>query len=162
MQQVETIVVEKPSFTVIGKLGRGAAREASDWIPPLWQAANSRFVEVSGLAKRDAEGYLVGIWGAMSDVQERFERWGEEGDYLAGVEAVDDAVAPEGWTRWVVPAFLYVAAPCTLDNYKETMQRILTDYLPSRDYTIAGAIQEYYRPGDQEGHLSLYVPIERL
>ncbi|WP_135552925.1 GyrI-like domain-containing protein [Paenibacillus cymbidii] len=159
---METIVVEKPSFTVIGKLGRGAARDAVDWIPPLWQVANSRFAEASDLAKRDAEGNLVGIWGAMSDVLERFERWGEEGKYLAGVEAVDDAVAPEGWTRWVVPAFRYVAAPCTLDSYKETMQRILTDYLPSHGYAIAGAIQEYYRPGDREEHLSLYVPIGRL
>lgn len=155
-------IVEKPSFTVIGKLGRGMAKDAFAWIPPLWQAANGSFAEVSSLAKRDAEGNLVGVWGAMSDVDERFAHWGEEGNYLAGVEAVDGAVAPEGWTGWVLPAFRYVAVPCTLDQYKETMNRILSDYLPSRRYTIVGAIQEYYRPGDKDGELSLYFPIERM
>ncbi|WP_409340392.1 hypothetical protein [Paenibacillus sp. MBLB4367] len=41
---------EKEQFSVIGKLGKGFANEAPQWIPPLWQEANSNFIEKSNLA----------------------------------------------------------------------------------------------------------------
>ncbi|HPJ86040.1 MAG TPA: AraC family transcriptional regulator, partial [Bacillota bacterium] len=28
--------------------------------------------------------------------------------FLAGIEVEDDSVAPEGWTKWVVPAYEYI------------------------------------------------------
>ena len=106
-------IIEKQQFSVIGKLGKGLAIEGPKWIPPLWQEANSNFAEISNLAKLDAEGNIIGIWGAMSDVDEKFERWKEEGKYLAGCEVTDDAIAPNGWTKWVIPAFKYVVTKCT-------------------------------------------------
>lgn len=64
---MNVVYVEKPSFIVIGKLGCGMAKEVADWLPPLWQAANGSFSEISEWAKRDEAGNLVGLWGAMID-----------------------------------------------------------------------------------------------
>lgn len=155
-------IVEKQQFSVIGKMGKGLAIEGPMWIPPLWQEANSNFVEIRNLAKLDAEGNIVGIWGAMSDVDEKFKRWKEEGKYLAGCEVPDDAIAPNGWTKWIIPAFKYVVIKCTQDSYKETFHYMITDYLPLNNYTIAGAIQEFYYPKDNNGELSLYFPVEKI
>lgn len=56
-------IVEKQQFSVIGKMGKGLANEGPKWIPPLWQEANSNFIEIGNLAKLDAEGNIVGVWG---------------------------------------------------------------------------------------------------
>lgn len=154
-------IVEKGQFAVIGKMGKGLALEGKEWIPLLWQEANRNFNEISNLAKLDAEGNIVGIWGAMSDVDDKFERWKDEGKYLAGCEVVDDAIAPNGWTKWVIPAFKYVVVTCTQDTYHETFHHMIANYLPLNNYTIAGAIQEFYNPKDNNGELSLYFPIEK-
>lgn len=155
-------IVEKGQFSVIGKMGIGLASEASSWIPPLWQEANNNFSEISSLAKLDAEGSITGIWGAMSDVNDKFERWQVEGKYLAGCEVVDDATPPVGWTKWVVPAFKYVVTTCNQDSYKAKLHQMVDQYLPQNNYTIVGAIQEFYNPKNSNGELSLYFPIEKI
>lgn len=155
-------IVEKEQFAVIGKMGKGLANEGPKWIPPLWQEANSSFTEISNLAKLDAEGNIVGIWGAMSDIDDKFERWKDQGKYLAGCEVVDDAIAPDGWTKWVIPAFRYVVVKCTQDTYNEIFQQMISDYLPLHNHKVVGAIQEYYNPKDNNGELSLYFPIEKV
>ncbi|OBZ11417.1 hypothetical protein [Bacillus sp. FJAT-26390] len=43
-------IIEKEQFSVIGKLGKGFANEAPQWIPSLWKEANSNFIEISNLA----------------------------------------------------------------------------------------------------------------
>ena len=53
----------KASFVVIGK--EGATTDGEGFIPKLWEDANSHFHEVADLAKKDEEGKLLGIWGAM-------------------------------------------------------------------------------------------------
>ncbi|GIP32080.1 GyrI-like domain-containing protein [Paenibacillus sp. J2TS4] len=155
-------IVEKQRFSIIGKVGRGSANEGPKWIPQLWQEANSNFAEISHLAKLDAGGNIAGIWGAMSDVDEKFERWKKEGKYLAGCEVQDDAIAPNGWTKWVIPAFKYAVVKCTQDSYKETFHYMITDFLPQNKYTIAGAIHEFYDPKDNKDQLALYFPIEKI
>lgn len=155
-------IIEKRQFAVIGKMGQGSAIEGPKWIPPLWQEANSNFPEISHLAKRDAEGNITGIWGAMSDVDEKFERWKEEGKYLAGCEVTDAAAAPTGWTKWIIPAFKYAVIKCTQDSYQETFQYMINAYLPQNNFSIVGAIQEFYNPQDHNGELSLYFPVEKI
>ncbi|WP_409340326.1 GyrI-like domain-containing protein [Paenibacillus sp. MBLB4367] len=155
-------IIEKKHFAVIGKLGKGIAIESSKWIPPLWQEANSNFAEISNLAKLDDAGNIVGIWGAMSDVNEKFERWKEEGKYLAGCEVIDDAIAPNGWTKWVIPAFKYVVTKCTQDSYHNVFHHMVAEYLPQNNYKIVGAIHEFYNPRDNNGELSLYFPVEKV
>jgi predicted transcriptional regulator YdeE len=155
-------IIVKGQFSVIGKMGKGLAIEGSNWIPSLWQEANNNFAEISNLAKLDAEGNIAGIWGAMSDVNDKFEGWQVEGKYLAGCEALDDAVPPIGWTKWVVPAFKYAISRCTQDSYKDTLHRMIAEYLPQDNYKIVGAIQEFYNPKDNNGELSLYFPVEKI
>ncbi|MBB3073202.1 putative transcriptional regulator YdeE [Paenibacillus baekrokdamisoli] len=155
-------LIEKQRFSVIGKSGEGLSSESSNWILPLWQEANNNFFEISDLAKLDVDGNIVGIWGAMSDVSGNFERWRDGGKYLAGCEVTDDAIPPDGWTKWTLPAFKYVVTKCTQESYQDTLKNMLSDYLPINNYQIVGAIQEFYNPKDSGGELYLYVPIEKI
>lgn len=154
-------IIKKPSFCVIGKLGQGPSDSGPQWIKPLWDEANGNFHEISGFAKRDETGRIVGIWGLMSDVTGQFKRWDAEGKYLAGCEAVDDAAAPDGWTLWRVPAQTYAVVSCTLETYGEALNYILNQYLPEKGYELIGAIHEYYPAEAPQGGLQLYFPIAR-
>ena len=94
------------SFVVIGK--EGSTLDGVGFIQRLWEDANSHFDEVQHLAKKDEDGKILGIWGAMSDLSRSFQPWEDnftEGLYLAGVECNDDAEAPTGWTKWTVPGY---------------------------------------------------------
>lgn len=77
---------EKESFVIIGK--EGSTLDGADFIQKLWEDANSHFGEVQHLAKKDENGDIVGIWGAMSDFSRSFRPWEDfsQGLYLAGVE----------------------------------------------------------------------------
>ena len=35
-----------------------------------------------------------------------------QGDYLAGVECRDDAEAPSGWIKWIIPGYEYIYVEC--------------------------------------------------
>lgn len=90
----------KPSFSVIGK--EGSTLDGQGFIQKLWEDANTHFNEVQPLARKDENGNLTGIWGAMSDCARSFQPWEEnfsKGLYLAGVECTDDAQAPGGWIK---------------------------------------------------------------
>ena len=89
--------IVKQAFTVIGK--EGSTLDGEGLIQNLWADANGHFEEIASLAKKDAAGNLVGIWGAMSDLSRRFRPWEDhfrKGLYLAGVECEDSAEAPPG------------------------------------------------------------------
>lgn len=158
--EIQTVV--KQAFAVIGKEGQGSASAGWQWVPPLWQSANEHFGDITSLAKRNEDGSLAGLWGAMSDVDDSFNPWGENGKYLAGCEVTDDATAPTGWTKWVVPGYKFLAAPCTQQTYGEVFGKMIGEYLPQHGYQLAGAVHEYYDPKEQDGNLYLYFPIERL
>ena len=113
--QIERI--EKDSFAVIGK--EGSTLDDPGFIQALWADANSHFAEVAPLAKRDENSVFVGFWGAMSDFSRSFQTWEEgfsRGLYLAGAECRDDAEAPEGWVKWIIPGFEYLRAECDQDG----------------------------------------------
>lgn len=65
--------VIKEEFVVIGK--EGSTLDGEGFIQKLWNDANSHFSEVAHLAKKDANGGIVGIWGAMSDISHSFKPW---------------------------------------------------------------------------------------
>ena len=105
----------KESFSVIGK--EGSTMDGSGFIQRLWEDANSHFQEIEYLAKRDGNGAICGIWGAMSDLSHSFKPWEDnftKGLYLAGVEAKDGEEAPEGWTVWRIPGYGTIChqSPC--------------------------------------------------
>lgn len=115
----------KESFVVIGK--EGSTLDGDGFIQKLWEDANGAFCEIQHLAKKDEQGNIAGIWGAMSDFTYSFKPWEEnytKGVYLAGVECDDDAAAPEGWTKWNIPGYEYLYVEC--DGY-DIFSEMMTD-----------------------------------
>ena len=146
----------KPSFVVIGKLG--STKEGSGFIQKLWQEANGLFDEVADLAKRDDQGRLVGIWGAMSDFKLQFQPWEnfQDGYYLAGVECRDDTVAPAGWTKWVIPGFEYRYVKVDQDyDFQEAVNELRKSNLQ-----IVGAVHDFTLPTTGENYV--FFPIKKL
>ncbi len=153
---MEFLSCTKESFFVIGK--EGTTNEGVGFIPRLWQEANAHFSEVSDLIKRDAEGDLCGIWGAMSDWTRTFQPWSDNhtrGLYLAGFEVEADAEPPPGWSRWRIPAFAFLYT----QNDKPDRLAAGIAALQKQGYTLAGAVQEFTCP--QSGRRYLFYPIGR-
>lgn len=144
----------KESFVVIGK--EGSTLEGNGFIQRLWEDANGHFDEVAPLAKKDENGNLMGIWGAMSDLSRSFKPWEEEfskGLYLAGVECKEDAEAPEGWTKWVIPGYEYIYAEC---EGPETFSQVI-NYMGENDITLVGAVHDFTCP--QTGKNYMFFPV---
>lgn len=149
--------ITKPSFCVIGK--EGSTLDGPGFIQKLWQDANSHFAQVEALAKRDEQGNLVGIWGAMSDLTRSFKPWEDDfskGLYLAGIECADDAKAPEGWTKWAIPGYEYLCAEVESEN---TFSDVIT-YLKANGMALAGAVHDYTSPSTGKNYL--FFPIRAL
>jgi len=147
----------KEAFAVIGK--EGSTEDGPGFVQSLWTDANTHFAEVAQLAKKDENGNLVGIWGAMTDFSRSFLPWEDgfsRGLYLAGVECVDDAQAPEGWVKWNVPGFEYLRVECDHDGVFPEM----IDYLRKNGISLAGAVHDFTCP--QTGKNYMYFPIGRI
>ncbi len=63
--------VTKESFDVIGK--EGSTLDGNGFIQRLWEEATSDFDQIQHLAKKDADGNITGMWGAMSDMTHSFK-----------------------------------------------------------------------------------------
>ena len=148
--------VMKEGFSVIGKEGSTTAGEG--FVARLWQEANGNFSQVAHLAKKDEDGMLVGIWGAMSDFSHQFMPWEHdfsEGLYLAGIECCEDADAPEGWTKWNVPGFEYLRVQAQEGVFLEML-----DEIQRQGLSLTGAVQDFTDP--QTGINYMYFPIRRI
>ena len=147
----------KEAFAVIGK--EGSTEDGPGFVQSLWAEANAHFAEVAHLAKKDENGNLVGIWGAMTDFSRSFLPWEDgfsRGLYLAGVECVDDVQAPEGWVKWNVPGFEYLRVECDHDGVFPEM----IDYLRENGISLVGAVHDFTCP--QTGKNYMYFPIGRI
>lgn len=147
----------KKSFVIIGK--EGSTEDGDGFIQKLWEDANYHFHEVAHLAKKDDKGNIAGIWGAMSDFSHSFKPWENsfsEGLYLAGVECEDDAEAPNGWTKWVVPGYEYIYVKCEENN---TFSNVLK-YLKDNNFVLAGAVHDFSCPESREAYM--FFPIRKL
>ena len=148
--------IRKGSFAVIGK--EGSTKDGEGFIKKLWDDANAHFDEVAHLAKKDEQGNLVGVWGAMSDFSRSFKPWEgfSQGLYLAGVECNDETDAPEGWNRWVIPAYEYLKVEVEDDD---TFGKML-QYLNDNDLTLAGAVHDFTDPRTRKNYM--FFPIHKL
>ena len=146
----------KKAFVVIGK--EGSTLDGEGFIQKLWDDANGHFDEVAHLAKRDENGNLVGIWGAMSDLSHSFQPWEDgfsKGLYLAGVECVDSAEAPDGWTKWVIPGYEYLVVENHNGAFRDTIRQ-----MNDKGIALVGAVHDYTDPATGKGYL--YFPIREV
>lgn len=149
----------KETFSVIGK--EGSTIDGGNFIEALWNDANSNFDEISSLAKKDDEGNLAGIWGAMTDLTRSFMPWQNnfsEGLYLAGVEVEDDATTPKNWVKWTIPSFEYLYV--LVENDMQATLRHVMNYMKENEMELAGAVHDFICP--QEGKSYIFVPIRKL
>ena len=147
----------KETFIVIGK--EGSTMDGQGFIQKLWSYANSHFSEVQPLAKKDENGNLVGVWGAMSDYSHSYKPWEDsfsKGLYLAGVECVDDAEAPEGWTKWIIPGYEYLCAEVESGN---TFSDVLT-YMNTNSIALVGAVHDFTCPSNGKNYM--FFPIRTI
>ena len=147
----------KNTFVVIGK--EGSTLDGQGFIRKLWSDANSHFNEVQSLAKIDEKGNLVGIWGTMSDFSHSYKPWEDnfsKGLYLAGVECVDDAEAPEGWTKWTIPSFEYIYVEIENEN---TFAEVLS-YMDENNIPLVGAIHDFTCPVSGKNYM--FFPIRNI
>lgn len=140
----------KSSFSVIGK--EGSTLDGQGFIQKLWEEANSHFSEIQPLAKKDENADLAGIWGAMSDLSRSFMPWEEnfsKGLYLAGIECMDGAQAPEGWTKWTIPGYEYLCAEVESGN---TFSEV-SDYLKENNIALVGAVHDFTCPSNGKSYM---------
>ena len=150
------VKVIKKAFVVIGKMG--STLDGEGFIQKLWDNANSHFNEVAHLAKKDANGNLVGIWGAMSDMSHSFKPWEDgfrKGLYLAGVECVDHAEAPDGWTKWIIPGYQYIVVENHNGVFEDTIGQMKEEGIP-----LVGAVHDYTDPATGKNYM--YFPIREI
>ena len=147
---------EKESFVVIGK--EGTTMDGAGFIQKLWDEAHSHFGEVAHLAKKDEDGNISGIWGAMSDFSHSFQPWEgfQKGFYLAGVECNEDAKAPDGWTKWVIPGYEYIYVERENDN---TFSEVIR-YMKGNGIALVGAVHDFTCPQTGKGYM--FFPIRKL
>ena len=146
----------KKAFVVIGK--EGSTLDGEGFIQKLWDDANGHFSQVAHLAKRDENGNLVGIWGAMSDLSHSFQPWEDgfsKGLYLAGVECVDNAEAPDGWTKWMIPGYEYLVVENHDGAFRDTIRQ-----MQEEEIALVGAVHDYTDPATGKGYL--YFPIRKV
>lgn len=147
----------KGPFAVIGK--EGSTEDGAGFVQRLWVDANSHFDEVAHLAKKDENGNLAGIWGAMSDCSRSFAPWEDDfskGLYLAGVECVDDAQPVEGWMKWGIPGYEYLYVECDHDMvFSEMITFLRKNHIP-----LVGAVHDFTCP--KTGKNYMFFPIRKL
>ena len=117
------------------------------------------FDEVQSLAKRDENGNLVGLWGAMSDMSLSFLPWEQNfciGRYLAGVECEEDVQAPEGWTRWLIPGYSYLVVEYENENTFSEMIR----YLSENRIDLVGAVHDFTCPTTGKNYM--FFPVKKI
>lgn len=148
MKDIE--LYRKDAFCVIGKAG--STNDGPDFVRRLWQDANSHFAEVEHLAKRDEKGNLIGVWGIMTNFGFEFLPWEDDfskGLYLAGLEVETDAVAPEGWKKWIVPGFEYWKVRAdSPDTFRQTLA-----YMQECGQLLAAAVQDFTDPATGENYM---------
>ena len=152
-------IVDLPKIAVIGK--EGLCTKENNAVQDLWRQANAGFSDVADLGKKNADGSFVGFWGAMSDEKMAFMPWTDgfsRGLYLAGVEVYEDAAAPDGWVKWVMPARRYIVTDVARESYGETFRNVIDGLIPGLGMKLAGAVCDFTDPAT--GQNKLFFPVE--
>ncbi len=155
------VTVEKidlPEIRIIGR--QGLCTREHNRAQELWAEANAHFAEVAPLGMKEPDGSFTGFWGAMSDEDMRFQPWTEgftRGMYLAGIEVAQDKEAPEGWTKWVLPARTYLVCDVEAPRYAEIFDEVIEKVIPEMGLALDGAVCDYTKPST--GQNRLFFPV---
>lgn len=151
---IEPVIVEKPAVRVIGLVARGRP-DTMDY-GALWDEVGMREDEVLDIAAGDT-GFGV-MWN--------FDEATGALDYLAALRLLDDdALVPEGWHVWTIPAGTYAEFPCTLQTLPAAFQFIYGQWLPrQRDFRRTdGPEYEYYgkefHPEIADSPMAVLIPV---
>lgn len=109
--------------------------------------------------KKNENENLVGIWGAMSDCSRSFKPWEEnfsKGLYLAGVECMDNASAPEGWVKWTIPGYEYLR----VEVEGESTFGDMLNYMDANGFALAGAVHDFTCPSSGKNYM--FFPIKAI
>jgi len=79
-----------------------------------------------------------------------------KGLYLAGVECLETAEPPAGWTKWVIPGYEYIYAECEDGN---TFSEVI-EYMNENDITLVGAVLDFTCP--ETGKNYMFFPIRTM
>ena len=78
-----------------------------------------------------------------------------KGLYLAGVECVDNAEAPDGWTKWIIPSYEYIVVENHNGAFEDTIEQMNKEGI-----SLVGAVHDYTDPAT--GKEYMYFPIREI
>jgi len=91
-------------------------------------------------------------------VKDSFKPWENgfsKGLYLAGVECIDNAEAPDGWTKWIIPSYEYIVVENHKGAFEETIRQ-----MNEHGISLVGAVHDYTEPTTGKDYL--YFPIREV
>lgn len=156
---MEPEIRKVPAFTVIG-LRDTITQPGDGRIPQLWKGLHARQGEI--VAPDGAAAFGLCIHAATP---------GTGFDYLAGIEAEESAEAPDGMTRFEIPA--RTCAVLTVEVTPDTLAGALGNafaflwktWLPASDFRPAGGVEyerydERFDPKALCGIVEVHVAVE--
>ena len=71
------------------------------------------------------------------------------------MECIDNAEAPDGWTKWIIPSYEYIVA----ENHRGVFEKIIGQ-MNKEGISLVGAVHDYTDPATGKGYL--YFPIREV
>jgi AraC family transcriptional regulator len=164
---IETKIIEKPSFSVIGITETihfdSSLPPSENAIAKLWGRFGKRIPEVGSQLGWRSFGLML---------QNPDNPPGTPFEYTAAVQVYQDGDIPEGMTRIEVPAARYIVLTHRghLDGIGEAFKHFWGHWLPNSPYEYDGGTrtgkyefefydQRYTQPDDPNSEIDLYFPI---
>jgi hypothetical protein len=151
---MDITIVNLPEIAIIGKLG--LCTKERNIVQELWNQANTHFSEVAPLGMKEKDGSYVGFWGAMSDETMSYFPWTDnftKGYYLAGIEVYQDTIVPDGWTKWNMPARIYLKVLIEPSHYSSIFTNVIQNKIPEMKMELSGAVCDFTEPATGKNYL---------
>ena len=88
----------------------------------------------------------------MSDFDRSFQPWQEH--FSRGLYATTNY--PDGWTKWVIPAYEYLYN----ENTEPQLFEQMLDHMEKNGFSLVGAVHDYVGP--ETGKNYMFLPIRKL
>ena len=149
---METKIVTKPAFTVIGMRYFGDNKHGE--IPALWGQFNHRAGEVKDVSENAAYGLCLTVPNEKGEFE-----------YVAGFPVSDASQVPSGMVSRTVPEAKYAVFPCTISTIHQTYRHVADVWLPQCGHKWAASPDfEFYDDkfvvNDPQSVLYIYIPIQ--